>query len=206
MPVIGTARPEVKYLYVRDPLCKERVLTIGRVKKDEGQILAAYAVNKVTESFVVFRDHPQSKDPYVHDRFSKHIGREIVNHRLMDRTKRFDIGLPKGDKVRIVPAVLQFFADADETNAPYSRENDSIDRQISSIQELLGQGEYDESKACKDIKELEANRHLLIPHIVRDICKRALEFPAASSLSNPAVPPELFRAMVQAERMQQNQL
>lgn len=77
-------REKVKFMYVRDPECEERVVTLARVL-DGDKMRVAWCVNKVTEHHKHVDGGTWETRTYtveVHDKFNKKIAREIVLGRL----------------------------------------------------------------------------------------------------------------------------
>jgi len=96
--------PEVKYLYLRDPWCEQRVLTIGR-KFIDGDLYFAWAINKVERSKVAHECHGYRPQWVVYDRFDKKVARHIVNQRLaLEHTRQRAFPM-EGEKA--IPAILR---------------------------------------------------------------------------------------------------
>lgn len=77
-------REKVKFMYVRDPECEERVVTLARVL-DGDKMRVAWCVNKVTERHEYVDGGTWETRKYtveVHDKFNKKVAREIVLGRL----------------------------------------------------------------------------------------------------------------------------
>lgn len=110
-----------KMLYIKDPDCPDRVVTIARKVTEDGKLWASYAMNRVDtfckrEKLETEDGAPvwvETKGTCIYDPFTKRVGRRIAKSRLAapqdERHQRFVYEIPVADGQRNRDAVLQFF-------------------------------------------------------------------------------------------------
>jgi hypothetical protein len=99
-----TIDPEVKYLYLRDPWCEQRVLTLGR-KFIQGKLYFSWALNKVERSKIAHECHGYRPQWVVYDRFDKKTARHIVCQRMQREDRRNVVTIKEGQTP--IAAVLE---------------------------------------------------------------------------------------------------
>lgn len=89
--------PLVKYLYLRDPWCTDRVLTVGR-KIINGELYITWALNKVVLDKVAHERNRYMPKYIVLDRFDKKRARHIVCARMALKKHRLHVVKLAGEK------------------------------------------------------------------------------------------------------------
>ncbi len=87
--------PRIGFLYLRDPKCPRRVLTVGWQHMGGNLLRLAWALNRLEYDQVAFAtDGFKPRVKKITDLFNKSVGRSMVKTRLKTDTPRFRLTIP----------------------------------------------------------------------------------------------------------------
>lgn len=106
---------ELKFLYVWDRRCPERVLAIGR-KFMNNKLCFTWCLNKVIEGYDPWFGNVPGLNVRVLDRFDKKLARHICSERFKNSEHVFEVDLEEDQ--RYSEAILRYINDTPDSRIP----------------------------------------------------------------------------------------